>query len=67
MKQERNSREAPPVSSDFEFSVSNYSMMSADELFFKGHQKVEGFSGLKRTHTGSKKVDKNVGYMEENG
>ncbi|KAL1564127.1 hypothetical protein AAHA92_06520 [Salvia divinorum] len=25
-----------PVSSDFEFSVSNYSMMSADELFFKG-------------------------------
>ncbi|KHG06369.1 Dibasic-processing endoprotease [Gossypium arboreum] len=34
MKQERNSREAP-VSSDFEFSVSNYSMMSADELFFK--------------------------------
>ncbi|MBA0590513.1 hypothetical protein Gorai_019217, partial [Gossypium raimondii] len=35
MKQERNSREAP-VSSDFEFSVSNYSMMSADELFFKG-------------------------------
>lgn len=24
------------VSSDFEFSVSNYSMMSADELFFKG-------------------------------
>ncbi|GMI76881.1 hypothetical protein like AT5G66800 [Hibiscus trionum] len=35
MKQERNRREAP-VSSDFEFSVSNYSMMSADELFFKG-------------------------------
>ncbi|XWS33629.1 hypothetical protein CRYUN_Cryun22dG0099200 [Craigia yunnanensis] len=35
MKQEKNSREAP-VSSDFEFSVSNYSMMSADELFFKG-------------------------------
>ncbi|XP_057768963.1 uncharacterized protein LOC130989002 [Salvia miltiorrhiza] len=25
-----------PVSADFEFSVSNYSMMSADELFFKG-------------------------------
>lgn len=25
-----------PVSSDFEFSVSNYSMMSADELFSKG-------------------------------
>ncbi|XP_059624727.1 uncharacterized protein LOC132267605 [Cornus florida] len=32
---ERSSREAP-VSSDFEFSVTNYSMMSADELFFKG-------------------------------
>ncbi|XP_057972669.1 uncharacterized protein LOC131160803 [Malania oleifera] len=27
---------SPPSSSDFEFSVSNYSMMSADELFFKG-------------------------------
>ncbi|KAG6392909.1 hypothetical protein SASPL_147137 [Salvia splendens] len=25
-----------PVSSDFEFSVTNYSMMSADELFSKG-------------------------------
>ncbi|KAK3222315.1 hypothetical protein Dsin_009340 [Dipteronia sinensis] len=38
IKQERiiTSREAPPVSSDFEFSVTNYSMMSADELFFKG-------------------------------
>lgn len=37
MKQERSSREAQaPVSSDFEFSVTNYSMMSADELFFKG-------------------------------
>ncbi|KAL5754904.1 hypothetical protein ACOSP7_023124 [Xanthoceras sorbifolium] len=35
IKQERSSREAP-VSSDFEFSVTNYSMMSADELFFKG-------------------------------
>jgi hypothetical protein len=35
-KQERSSRDAP-VSSDFEFSVTNYSMMSgADELFFKG-------------------------------
>ncbi|KAL5557027.1 hypothetical protein UlMin_039263 [Ulmus minor] len=30
-----SSREAP-VSSDFEFSVTNYSMMSADELFSKG-------------------------------
>ncbi|XP_076901206.1 uncharacterized protein LOC143555560 [Bidens hawaiensis] len=27
---------APPVSSDFEFSVSNNAMMTADELFFKG-------------------------------
>ncbi|GAV86360.1 hypothetical protein CFOL_v3_35154 [Cephalotus follicularis] len=35
IKQERSSREAP-VSSDFEFSVTNFSMMSADELFFKG-------------------------------
>ncbi|KAK8694735.1 hypothetical protein V6N13_072280 [Hibiscus sabdariffa] len=35
IKQERNSREAP-VSSDFEFSVSSYSMLTADELFFKG-------------------------------
>ncbi|KAK6258514.1 hypothetical protein QQP08_000966 [Theobroma cacao] len=35
LKQERSAREAP-VSSDFEFSVTNYSMMSADELFFKG-------------------------------
>ncbi|CBI21436.3 unnamed protein product, partial [Vitis vinifera] len=35
IKHERSSREAP-VSSDFEFSVTNYSMMSADELFFKG-------------------------------
>ncbi|XP_044470446.1 uncharacterized protein LOC123207124 [Mangifera indica] len=35
MKQERSTREAP-VSSDFEFSVTNDSMMSADELFFKG-------------------------------
>ncbi|XP_010263574.1 PREDICTED: uncharacterized protein LOC104601800 [Nelumbo nucifera] len=37
IKYERSSREAPPSSSsDFEFSVSNYSMMTADELFFKG-------------------------------
>ncbi|XP_047324988.1 uncharacterized protein LOC124928786 [Impatiens glandulifera] len=26
----------PPVSSDFEFSVSGYSMISAEEAFFKG-------------------------------
>ncbi|OMP02018.1 hypothetical protein COLO4_11399 [Corchorus olitorius] len=36
MKQERSSIREAPVSSDFEFSVTNYSMMSADELFFKG-------------------------------
>ncbi|KAH9608635.1 hypothetical protein KSS87_011142 [Heliosperma pusillum] len=30
------SLERPPPSSDFEFSVSNYSMLPADELFFKG-------------------------------
>ncbi|KAK7309220.1 hypothetical protein RJT34_05769 [Clitoria ternatea] len=38
MKQEQRSSsrsEASPPS-DFEFSVTNYSMMSADELFFKG-------------------------------
>ncbi|XP_054776155.1 uncharacterized protein LOC129284652 [Prosopis cineraria] len=35
LKQERLSRDAP-ASSDFEFSVTNYSMMSADELFCKG-------------------------------
>ncbi|XP_052196814.1 uncharacterized protein LOC127804117 [Diospyros lotus] len=30
-------RQPPPAASpDFEFSVTNYSMMSADELFFKG-------------------------------
>ncbi|XP_042482539.1 uncharacterized protein LOC122062943 [Macadamia integrifolia] len=40
IKYECNSREAAPAaaasSSDFEFSVTNYSMMTADELFFKG-------------------------------
>lgn len=36
IKQERSPRSEPPASSDFEFSVTNYSMMSADELFFKG-------------------------------
>ncbi|XP_023534650.1 uncharacterized protein LOC111796161 [Cucurbita pepo subsp. pepo] len=36
--QERSAAAPAPVSSssDFEFSVSNYSMMSADELFFEG-------------------------------
>ncbi|KAI3669839.1 hypothetical protein L6452_41268 [Arctium lappa] len=32
----RDNYNNPPVSSDFEFSVSNNSMMTADELFFKG-------------------------------
>lgn len=36
IKQDRSSFREPPVSSDFEFSVTNYSMMSADELFCKG-------------------------------
>ncbi|KAJ6378586.1 hypothetical protein OIU78_028761 [Salix suchowensis] len=96
IRQERSSREIP-VSSDFEFSVTNYSMMSADELFFKGRllpfkdsgssqmqrtirdellvdddkddqvsqrprkgssTRWKGFLGLKRSHIGSKKVDK---------
>ncbi|CAK8562399.1 unnamed protein product [Lathyrus sativus] len=90
-----------PVSTDFEFSVSNYSMMSADELFFKGRllpfkdssKKIttlreellvdddevcerqgfslrppkgssssttrwKGFLGLRKSHIGSKKVEK---------
>ncbi|CDP02489.1 unnamed protein product [Coffea canephora] len=101
----RTYRDAP-VSSDFEFSVSNYSMMSADELFSQGRllplkencgtrqfqktttlrdelQQVEeeddeddifslrppkssstrwkGFLGLKKSHIGSKKIDKAEG------
>ncbi|KAK9166438.1 hypothetical protein Scep_001629 [Stephania cephalantha] len=36
IKYERTSRDAPAASSDFEFSVSNYNMMAADELFSKG-------------------------------
>ncbi|KAE8672825.1 DNA repair and recombination protein RAD54-like isoform 1 [Hibiscus syriacus] len=35
IKFESNYREAP-VSSDFEFSVNNYAMIPADEIFFKG-------------------------------
>ncbi|GLU13573.1 hypothetical protein SLE2022_302020 [Rubroshorea leprosula] len=100
VKQERNST---PVSSDFEFSVSNYSMMSADELFFKGKllpfrdtcnnqmqrtlreellveeeeddmfqirppkgsQKWKGFLSLKKSHIGSKKVEKTEGSAEK--
>ncbi|KAJ6419900.1 hypothetical protein OIU84_029927 [Salix udensis] len=51
IRQERSSRETP-VSSDFEFSVTNYSMMSADELFFKGRLlpfKDSGSSQMQRT------------------
>ncbi|KAF5463805.1 hypothetical protein F2P56_013937 [Juglans regia] len=51
-KQERSSREAP-VSSDFEFSVTNYSMMSADELFFKGRflPFKDNYNQMQRTTT----------------
>ncbi|KAK4367736.1 hypothetical protein RND71_011528 [Anisodus tanguticus] len=95
MNNQRSYRDAP-VSSDFEFSVTNYSMISADELFCKGRllpfkesscssgltQKTtirdellndddftlripksgstrwKGLLGLKRSHVGSKKIDK---------
>ncbi|XP_021632412.1 uncharacterized protein LOC110629648 isoform X2 [Manihot esculenta] len=110
-KQERTSsrsRSEAPVSTDFEFSVSNYSMMSADELFFKGtllpfkdnannsqmqrtirdellvddddyedrevclrppkgSTRWKSLLGLKKSHIGSKKVDKNDGSMEKVG
>lgn len=36
IKHENIYREAPVSSSDFEFSVKNYSMISADEVFFQG-------------------------------
>ncbi|KAJ8770764.1 hypothetical protein K2173_021411 [Erythroxylum novogranatense] len=51
IKHERSSREAP-VSTDFEFSVTNHSMMSADELFSKGRLlpfKDNGSSHMQRT------------------
>ncbi|KAL3525698.1 hypothetical protein ACH5RR_014070 [Cinchona calisaya] len=101
----RSSYRDAPVSSDFEFSVSNYSMMSADELFSQGRllplkensptnrfQKTttttlrdellqvdedddnifslrppksstrwKGFLGLKKSHIGSRKMDKTEG------
>ncbi|KAK7307620.1 hypothetical protein VNO77_40850 [Canavalia gladiata] len=108
-QEQRGSRSDPALSSDFEFSVSNYSMMSADELFFKGRllpykdncnnnnnnnqmqratttlkeellinddHEYEDFSlrppkgsstrwkgllGLRKSHIGSKKVDKSEG------
>lgn len=43
-----------PVSSDFEFSVSSYSMMPADELLFKrrsSHPLKEGCSNSQKTTT----------------
>ncbi|GMH14776.1 hypothetical protein Nepgr_016617 [Nepenthes gracilis] len=107
VKQERGSREAP-VSTDFEFSVTNYSMMSADQLFFKGRllplkdacsnnqmqrttttlreellvddgedvdrsgfslkppkgssTRWKGLLGLRKSHIGSKKPEKNDGF-----
>ncbi|CAJ1942791.1 unnamed protein product [Sphenostylis stenocarpa] len=105
-KQEHSSAsrsEVPAVSSDFEFSVTNYSMMSADELFFKGRllpykdtkratttlreellvddddegfqdfslrppkgssTRWKGFLGLRKSHLGSKKVDKSEGSSD---
>ncbi|KAG9450908.1 hypothetical protein H6P81_010873 [Aristolochia fimbriata] len=36
IKHERLAAPPPDASSDFEFSVSNYSMIAADEIFFKG-------------------------------
>lgn len=88
----KNERDAP-ISSDFEFSVTNYSMISADELFSKGRllpykethktttirdellnddnndddftlripkssTRWKGLLGLKKSHLGSKKMDK---------
>ncbi|KAJ6385744.1 hypothetical protein OIU77_028841 [Salix suchowensis] len=35
-KYESSSYREAPVSTDFEFSVKNYSMIPADEIFFKG-------------------------------
>lgn len=104
-KLERNTtRSDAPVSTDFEFSVSNYSMMSADELFFKGRllpfkdnkrptttlreellvddedeyqssfslrppkgssNRWKGFLGLRKSHIGSKKVEKSEGGKGE--
>lgn len=89
----KNNERDSPVSSDFEFSVTNYSMLSADELFSKGRllpfkdthktttirdellndddddddftlripkspTRWKGLLGLKKSHLGSKKIDK---------
>ncbi|XP_055804973.1 uncharacterized protein LOC129873810 [Solanum dulcamara] len=92
MMMKNNERRDVPVSSDFEFSVTNYSMLSADELFSKGRllpfkdthktttirdellnddndddftlripkssTRWKGLLGLKKSHLGSKKIDK---------
>lgn len=47
-------RSEPPASSDFEFSVSNYNMISADELFFKGRILPFSFKDKKKNTTSSK-------------
>ena len=36
IKHEKIAYRDPPVSSDFEFSISSYGMISADEVIFKG-------------------------------
>ncbi|KAE9614313.1 hypothetical protein Lal_00016686 [Lupinus albus] len=109
MNQERGNprSDSSLVSSDFEFSVTNYNMMSADELFSKGRllpfkdnnkmhkgtttlreellvdedeeeyqefslrpskgsssTRWKGFLGLRKSHIGSKKVDKSEGSSD---
>ncbi|RDX70623.1 hypothetical protein CR513_50117, partial [Mucuna pruriens] len=67
-KQEQSSSsrsEAPAAASDFEFSVTNYSMMSADELFFKG--RLLPFKDTKRATTTLREellVDDDEGYPD---
>ncbi|GAB2282605.1 hypothetical protein Dimus_017144 [Dionaea muscipula] len=55
IKQERGNRELGPISTDFEFSVSGNSMMTADELFSKGRLlplKQRAASSTSTTDTG---------------
>jgi len=47
----RSDTHIPVVSSDFEFSVTNYSMMSADELFSKGRLLPYKDNKMQRTTT----------------
>ncbi|KAL7101346.1 hypothetical protein ACP275_08G048800 [Erythranthe tilingii] len=59
-----------PVSSDFEFSVTNYSMMSADELFFKGRLlplKESCSSNGGKTTTLRAELEQNEEEEEEDG